>query len=71
MDLQEVEITIDENGQVTIHVRGVKGQACLDLTAELEAALGGEVIEREMTPEAIEPEEIEKKSERRLKGKTG
>lgn len=55
MDLQEIEVTINKNGQVEIHVRGVKGDACLDLTQSLEAALGGEVILREMTPEAQEP----------------
>lgn len=55
MELQEVEITINKRGQVEVRVRGVKGRACLDLTKGLEAALGGEVILREMTPEADEP----------------
>jgi hypothetical protein len=32
----------------------VKGEACLDLTRDLEAALGNIVISRELTPEAIE-----------------
>ncbi len=54
MDLQEIEITINKKGQVEIHVRGVKGKACLDLTQSLEAALGGEVLLREMTPEALD-----------------
>jgi hypothetical protein len=55
MDVQEMEITINKNGQVEVHVRGVKGDACLQLTKELEAALGGQVILREMTPEAGQP----------------
>jgi hypothetical protein len=54
MNLEELEITIDKDGQVSVHVHGVKGQACLDLTKSLEDALGGEVILREMTPEALE-----------------
>jgi len=54
MELQEIEIIIDKNGQVQVHVNGVKGAACLDITADLEKALG-EVILREMTPEALEP----------------
>ncbi len=58
MNLQEIEVTINKNGQVEIHVRGVKGEACLDLTRSLEAALGGEVILREMTPEALEPPDV-------------
>ncbi len=54
MELQEIEVTIDKNGQVQVQVRGVKGMSCLDLTHDLEEALGGEVIAREMTPEAQE-----------------
>lgn len=51
MDFQEIEITIDKNGQVHIHVRGVDGESCLVLTEELEKILGNEVIQREFTPE--------------------
>ena len=54
MELQEVDVFIEKDGQVRIEVRGVKGMSCLDLTAELEQALGGEVEAREMTPEAYE-----------------
>ena len=54
MELQEIEVFIDPNGQVRIEVRGVKGAACLDLTKALEQALGGQVEAREMTPEALE-----------------
>jgi hypothetical protein len=54
MELQEIEVFIDKDGQVRIQVRGVKGLACLDLTKELEAALGGQIEAREMTPEALE-----------------
>ncbi|HOU43278.1 MAG TPA: DUF2997 domain-containing protein [Anaerolineaceae bacterium] len=54
MDIQEIEITINKQGQVEVHVRGVKGKTCLELTRALEEALGGEVILREMTPEADE-----------------
>ena len=54
MNLEEIEIVIDKDGQVHIQVRGVKGTACLELTKDLEAALGGQVESREMTPEAYE-----------------
>ena len=53
MDVQEIEVTIDENGQVQIHVTGIKGDACLEITRPLEQALGGRLT-REMTPEALE-----------------
>jgi hypothetical protein len=54
MELQEVDLFIDKDGQVRVEVRGVKGMACLDLTKALEAALGGQVESREMTAEAYE-----------------
>ena len=54
MNLEELEITINPNGQVEVRVRGVKGSACLEITKGLEDALGGEILLREMTPEALE-----------------
>lgn len=54
MNLEEIEVIIEKDGRVRIEVRGVKGDACLDLTQALEEALGGEVESREMTPEAYE-----------------
>lgn len=52
MDIQEVELTINPNGQVEISVRGVKGTACLEITKSLEAALGNHLVERKMTAES-------------------
>ncbi len=54
MEIQEIEITIDKNGQVVLHVRGAKGMVCQDITKVLEKALVGEVLERQLTPEALE-----------------
>ncbi len=53
MDVQEIEVTINKNGQVEIQVHGVKGLQCLEITAPLEQALG-KITLREMTPEALE-----------------
>jgi hypothetical protein len=50
----KIEIVIDENGHVEMFVRGVKGKRCLALTEKLEAALGNQVLSREMTAEANE-----------------
>jgi hypothetical protein len=58
MDLQEIEVTISKNGSMKIHVRGVKGDACLELTKSLEDSLGGKVILRELTPEAYDPNTV-------------
>lgn len=55
MDVQEINVIIDSNGQVQVEVHGVKGESCLDITRALEAALGGEILLREMTPEALDP----------------
>lgn len=54
LELQEIEVTIGKDGQVQVQVRGVKGTKCLTLTKELEEALGGDILERIMTPEAME-----------------
>jgi len=59
MGLQEIELIIDASGNVQVKVRGVAGMSCLDLTAELERALGGEIASREMTPEAYPSDETE------------
>jgi hypothetical protein len=59
MELQEIVVTIGEDGKVQIQVRGVNGMKCLELTKELEEALGGEIISRIMTPEALEQENQE------------
>ena len=37
---EKIIITIDEEGNPSIDVNGVKGKACLDLTKQLEEALG-------------------------------
>jgi hypothetical protein len=54
MEMQEIEVIIDRDGTVKLEVRGVKGTSCLDLTKDLEAALGGQVEDRQMTAEAQE-----------------
>jgi hypothetical protein len=54
MEIQEIELVVAKDGKVELTVRGVKGQACLELTQDLEKALGGIVLTREMTPEALE-----------------
>ncbi|MGL5512527.1 MAG: DUF2997 domain-containing protein [Sporomusa sp.] len=50
MEKEELEITIQPDGQVSIKVAGAKGGKCLDMTKPLEEALG-QVKVREMTPE--------------------
>lgn len=54
MKTEEIEVTIDKDGGVSIKVLGVKGHSCLELTRELERALGAQVESRQMTLEAYE-----------------
>jgi hypothetical protein len=53
MNRQQIEVVIAPDGSATIHVTGVKGKGCTDLTAELEKALG-KVQGRKATAEARE-----------------
>jgi hypothetical protein len=67
MEIQEIEVIIDKNGEVKIQVHGAKGTTCLDLTADLEAALAGEVISREMTSDADATVQEQVKERQKLK----
>lgn len=43
---QELEIHISETGDISINVLDAKGKSCIDMTKELEAALGT-VVQRD------------------------
>ena len=43
---QALEIHISETGDISINVLGAKGKSCIDMTKELEAALGT-VVQRD------------------------
>jgi Lon protease-like protein len=49
-----VEVIITPDGRVEMHVKGVEGMACLEVTKELEQLLGGEVEHQELTQEAYQ-----------------
>jgi hypothetical protein len=38
--VQEVFVTIDDEGRAVVEVKGVKGKGCVELTREIEEALG-------------------------------
>ncbi len=56
---KEIEIVINAKGEVTYEAKGIKGASCLDETAFLQAALGGEaaVVEQQKTAEYYEQSE--------------
>ena len=51
---KELEITISPDGEVSVQVKCIKGQSCVDETKFLEDALGGKVESRELTSEYYE-----------------
>ena len=55
MHIEEVEAIISKDGSVTLKVRGAPGRSCLAITRDLEAALGGQVAERQFTAEYEPP----------------
>ncbi len=57
--IQEIDVYIQDNGDVRIEVRGAKGSNCLDLTAQAEELLGAEVSDRELTDEYYDQEQQE------------
>jgi hypothetical protein len=59
MRKQDIEIVINDKGEVTFTVKGVKGGSCLDETKFLEAALGGDaaLVTQEKTSEFYEQSE--------------
>ena len=58
MEIEEIDVVIAPDGKVQIHVNGVSGTKCLDLTRALEIALGGQVDSREMTADSYAAESV-------------
>lgn len=55
MAQHEVEIIISETGEVKVHIKGVKGKACLEYAKWL-TEIVGKVKEQKLTSEYYEPE---------------
>jgi hypothetical protein len=56
MELQELEIRVDREGNVTLHVRGVKGEECIAITRNIEEPLG-KVVDRSVSGEFYQEKE--------------
>ena len=59
MEIEELTVLINPDGTVKLEVRGVKGKRCLSLTEGIEKALGGQVIDRQKTPEHDQEAEVQ------------
>ena len=54
---KELEITISPSGEVSVQVKCIPGQSCVEETKFLEDALGSEVKDRQLTAEYYQQEE--------------
>ena len=52
---EEFEIEIDKSGETKVHLRGIKGKACLKYTEFLEQIIG-KIKSQELTSEYYEPD---------------
>ena len=55
MAQHEVDITITKTGEVKVHIKGVKGKACLEYAEWLRSIIGP-VKDQKLTSEYYEPE---------------
>lgn len=55
MEKHDIEITIDKDGQVKVHIKGAKGKACMEYAKWL-AGVIGKVKDQKLTSEYYEPE---------------
>jgi len=55
MEQQEFDIEIKKNGEVKVHIKGIKGSKCLEY-AKLFEDMIGPINEKELTSEYYEPE---------------
>ena len=57
MGKNEIDVTITSDGEVKVHIKGIKGKKCMDLIQFLqkEAQLG-EISQQQLTNEYYEPE---------------
>ncbi len=54
--MKEIEITIDQEGNTEIDLKGFKGKGCKDLTDELVKSLQGTVEKRTQKAEFYKPD---------------
>ena len=52
---EEFEIEIDKSGETKVHLRGIKGKACLEYAKFLEQIIG-KIKSQELTSEHYEPD---------------
>ena len=56
---EKIEVIVEANGQSSIHIQGVKGKKCIELTKEIDDLFGGPTG-RKLTSEFREAEAKQK-----------
>ncbi len=54
MPMHELDIEIDPQGRVKVHVKGAKGKKCLEYVELFQQILQGKVVEQQLTGEYYE-----------------
>lgn len=65
-DERTVEITIDENGEITFEMNGFNGKGCAELTKKLTKAMNATVVSNKKKAEFYKPEVVEKQKIKRF-----
>jgi hypothetical protein len=56
---KELQITISPKGEVSVQVKCIAGQKCVDETKFLEEALGNQIESRELTSDYYKQQEVD------------
>ena len=67
-EIQEIDVVISPDGKLTVDIHGAKGPVCLAFTKEMEALLGGQVLERDLKYEYHERPDEQEQSDRQTLG---
>jgi hypothetical protein len=65
----ELELFITDDGELKVHIKGIKGPGCLKVMDALAGQLGGKTQDIKLTPEYYESAKTEDKSNTNLKNK--
>lgn len=63
---QEIEVFISEEGEVKFHIKGIKGNKCVDIAKDMGKNLG-EIKDLTLTSEYYETEKAIEKNQQKLK----
>ncbi len=58
--MQEIEITIDENGEITLDLEGFQGKGCAEITQKIVKAMKGVILDSKKKPAYYKPAEKHK-----------